>query len=198
MKGVTVTTRATSWTLCLLATVLLATSQPASAQVACPYNTATQPTEFRLNGAVTKHLKVDLDLLTSLPVSYSTVSFVSGSGLNTVTYVGVSLYDLLNLAELAPVTSATVPNAKNASLRTYAVVVGSDCYTALVSLAELLPVFGGQQILVAYGQLDANGNFEFLTAVGEGMARLVVPGDKAGGRFVSNIVHVKVVNASWE
>jgi len=188
-----------SWALTLLGVVALLSSRPAWAAPSCPYS-ATQPEKFHLNGAVATPITVDLALLESLPTSYATVSFVTGSGLKTVTYIGVPLIDLLNVAGLVPVSSEDVPNAKNADLRTYVVVTGSDCYTAALSLGEILPAFGGQQVLVAFAQLDSNGHFQLLTdpSVGEGMARLVVPGDKAGGRYVSNIVHMHVHNASWQ
>jgi hypothetical protein len=54
-----------------------------------------------------------------------------------------------------------------------------------LALAELLPSVGGQQMMIAF----ADGNGQPLGA-DEGMARLVVPGDKAGGRFVSNITRI--------
>jgi hypothetical protein len=57
-------------------------------------------------------------------------------------------------------------------------------------MGELDPRFGGEQVLVAYddtlGQLDPGG--------GAGFARMVVPGDIAGGRYVSNLVSIEVVD----
>jgi len=50
---------------------------------------------------------------------------------------------------------------------------------------EIDPSFGGNQIMVAYATGGAS-----LGA--DGFARIVVPGDKAGGRFVSNIVEIEV------
>jgi hypothetical protein len=50
---------------------------------------------------------------------------------------------------------------------------------------EIDPFFGGSQIMFAYetgGQSLGNNGF----------ARIVVPGDKAGGRFVSNIAKIEV------
>ncbi|HTP28920.1 MAG TPA: hypothetical protein VMK12_25080 [Anaeromyxobacteraceae bacterium] len=192
--------RSSSLALSAAAVLVLLASSPAVAAPSCPFSTSGQPLTFKLNGDVNTPLNVDLALLQSLRTSHETVAFVGGSGLETVTYIGVALIDLLNVAGLAPVSSSDVPNAKNAALRTYVVVTGSDCYAAVVSLAEILPTFGGQQILVAFAQLDKNGHLQELTdpSVGEGMARLVVPGDKAGGRYVSNIVQIKVHNASWQ
>jgi hypothetical protein len=50
---------------------------------------------------------------------------------------------------------------------------------------EIDPSFGGSQIMVAY----ATGGASLGT---DGFARIVAPGDKAGGRFVSNIVEIEV------
>ncbi len=71
-------------------------------------------------------------------------------------------------------------------------MVGSDGYAAIFSLGEIDPAFGNADDLVAYedtlGQLGAGG--------ADGFARMVVPGDAAGGRYVSNIVSVGVYTAS--
>ena len=74
-------------------------------------------------------------------------------------------------------------------------MVGSDGYAAIFSLGEIDPAFGGSASLpdlVAYadtgGQLGANGP--------DGFARMVVPGDTAGGRYVSNLVALEVFTAS--
>jgi hypothetical protein len=57
--------------------------------------------------------------------------------------------------------------------------------------ASLIPFFGGSQIMVAY----ATGGQSLGTA---GFARIVVPGDKAGGRFVSNIATIEVRDATTD
>ena len=79
---------------------------------------------------------------------------------------------------------------KNDILRKYVVVRATDCYEVIVAVAELLSTFGHQQVLVAF----ETGDGQPLDAT-EGMARLVVPGDKAGGRFVSNITTITVRSA---
>src|SRR5208337_2887831 len=47
------------------------------------------------------------------------------------------------------------------------------------------------EAIVAYA--DTNG--DLTSPTGSGFARLVIPGDNAGGRFVSNLVDLEVVNA---
>jgi hypothetical protein len=69
----------------------------------------------------------------------------------------------------------------------YVVDTGSDGYQAVFSMGEIDPAFGNQPDLVAYadtdGQLGAGGP--------DGFARMVVPGDAAGRRYVSNIVSLQ-------
>lgn len=59
----------------------------------------------------------------------------------------------------------------------------------MISLGEINPQFGGQQDLIAYS-LNGQG----LGA--DGLARLVVPGDTFGGRYVSNLVSLEVFDAA--
>ena len=86
----------------------------------------------------------------------------------------------------------TDPNIKNDVLRQYVEAIGSDGYAAIFSLGEIDPMFGNQQDLVAYadtlGQLGPDGE--------DGFARMVVPGDAAGGRYISNLVALKVFTAA--
>ncbi len=116
-----------------------------------------------------------------------TATYKVGGTPVTDTYTGVSLWTLLNDAGLI-----TDPNIKNDVLRQYVEAIGSDGYAAIFSLGEIDPMFGNQQDLVAYadtlGQLGPNGE--------DGFARMVVPGDSAGGRYISNLVALKVLTAA--
>ncbi len=114
-----------------------------------------------------------------------TATFLSGTGQVTDTYTGVSLWTLLQDEGLL-----TDPSIKNDVLRFGVVATGSDGYRALISLGEIAPAFGNQPDLVAYadtaGQLGPGGS--------AGAMRLVVPGDHAGGRYISNLVDLRVVD----
>ena len=114
-----------------------------------------------------------------------TATFLSGGGAVTDTYTGVPLWTLLQDQGLV-----TDPAIKNDALRFGVVATGSDGYRALISLGEINPSFGNQPDLVAYadteGQLGPGGS--------AGAMRLVVPGDHAGGRYVSNLVDLRVVD----
>lgn len=114
-----------------------------------------------------------------------TATYFAGTGEVTDTYTGVSLWTLIQDAGLL-----TDPSVKNDVLRYGVVATGSDGYRALISLGEIDPAFGHQPDMVAYadtnGQLGANGP--------DGLTRLIVPGDYAGGRYVSNLVSLQVVD----
>ncbi len=132
---------------------------------------------FSVTGAVVNGKAFDLAALQALPAITETVG--------GTTYVGVSLWDLLDT------TTGIVadPGVKNDVLDKYLVATGSDGYKALISMGEIDPAFGNQPDLVAYeadGQLlDTNG-----------FARLVVPGDVKAGRYVSNLVNLRVFSAA--
>lgn len=125
--------------------------------------------------------------LQALPAVQLTATYTAAGSPVTDTYTGVSLWSLLNDAGLI-----TDPTIKNDVLRQYVEAVGSDGYAAIFSLGEIDPAFGGAQDLVAYadtdGQLGSDGP--------EGFARMVVPGDAAGGRYVSNLVELEVFTAT--
>jgi hypothetical protein len=101
----------------------------------------------------------------------------------TDTYTGISLWNFL-----ADAGDVTVTSAKNDILSKYVVATGSDGYEAVFSVGEIAPNFGAQPVTIAYadtaGQLGPNGS--------DGLARMVVPGDHAGGRYVSDLVTLKV------
>lgn len=128
-----------------------------------------------VTGAVSTPRTYTLADLQALPASKLTVSWYSGrDGLVTGSYIGVPLYDLITAAGVV-----TNPNQKNDILRASILVSATDCYQTMIAMGEILPNFGGEQAMVAY----ANGDG---TPLGrdEGMVRIIMPGDKAGGRDV--------------
>lgn len=141
---------------------------------------------FEVKGAVSTPKTITQADLQALPQATLDVTYFSGrSGLVSEAYTGPTLYQLLEHLGIV-----TEPAQKNDILRKSVVITASDCYQVVVSLGEILPSFGGSQpVLVAWGDGDGNP-----LAADEGMARLVVPGDKAGGRYVSNIVRIVVRN----
>jgi hypothetical protein len=142
--------------------------------------------EFTLSGVLNPGMYT-LSSLAALPAVQLTAAYKAGGTPVTDTYTGVSLWTLLNDAGLI-----TDPNIKNDVLRQNVEAIGSDGYAAIFSLGEIDPMFGDQPDLVAYadtdGQLGPDGE--------DGFARIVVPGDTAGGRYVSNLVALEVFTAA--
>jgi len=154
-----------------------------------PMATATAPTataatanegsspRFTVSGAVAKRATFDIAALQALPATTQTVSSNS--------YTGVSLWTLLNdsTVGLKPDTGV-----RNPLLSMYVVLVGSDGYRAVVSLAEIAPESGNRTALVAY---SLNG-----APLGRnGMARLVMAGDVKPGRSVARLAAIEVFAA---
>lgn len=141
-----------------------------------------------LSGKVADPMTITPETLAALSQSETaTVSFTSGVGPVTDTYTGVSLWSLIQDAGLL-----TDPSVKNDLLHFAVVATGSDGYRAVFSMGEIAPGFGNQPDLVAYadtaGQLGSGGS--------QGAMRLVVPGDKAGGRYVSNLTSLEVIDVA--
>jgi hypothetical protein len=142
--------------------------------------------QLALNGEVAHPETVTPVTLAHLNQSTTeTATYFAGTGEVTDTYTGVSLWTLIQDDGLL-----TDPSVKNDLLRFGVVATGSDGYRALISLGEIDPAFGNQPDIVAYadtnGQLGPNGP--------DGLMRLIVPGDYAGGRYVSNLVSLQVVD----
>ena len=146
-----------------------------------------QSTSFTLSGLVSHPATYDEASLAALPSVTENVTYTAGGSPVSASFTGVSLWTLLTEAGLV-----TDPAIKNDELRDYVLATGSDGYEATFSLGELDPSFGGSATapdLVAY---DENGQ----PLGADGFARLVVPGDAAGGRYVSNLVSLQVLDAT--
>lgn len=119
----------------------------------------------------------DLAGLQALPGTMAEdVTFFNGNTPNGPRdYTGVNLWDLLSDAGIGdPLTN-------------YLLATGSDGYEVFFSLAELDPTLGGPNALVAYAVDGGSlGN--------SGFARIVMPGDFRGGRYVSNLVSLQVAS----
>jgi hypothetical protein len=144
--------------------------------------------QLALSGAVADPTIVTPETLSALNQSATEkTTYLAGSSPVTDTYTGVPLWTLIQDAGLL-----TDPTIKNDVLRLAVVATGSDGYRAMISLGEIDPMFGNQKDLVAYsdtgGQLGPNGS--------DGALRLIVPGDIAGGRYVSNLVSLQVIDAT--
>ena len=120
-------------------------------------------------------------LATTNPHVY-TVSFVAGTATETHTFTGFLLYDVLTF--LHPTFD---PAVKNDRLRYYVAATGSDGYQAIVAWGEIDPGFENKAVLLAFTQ---DGK-----SLAGGGPRLVVPGDIHGGRYVSDVVSIRLERA---
>ena len=77
-------------------------------------------------------------------------------------------------------------DVKNAALGLFIVATGRDRYQTVISFGEVSADYGNQPILVAYEQ-----DGKPITGK-EGPLRLIVPGDKQTGRYVSGLVSLEV------
>lgn len=134
---------------------------------------------LEISGLIDRPIQVGAEELRAQPATAMTVFFHTGHGPTQARFIGVSLWFLLERAGIKS------QGARGAGLRNYVVVQGSDGYYAVVSQGELDPEFGGQQAILAYSQdgKDTNG------------IRLILPGDKGGGRNVMNVVRIVVRKA---
>ncbi len=148
-----------------------------SASAATPAPSAS----FTLDGAVQTKGRYTLASLQALPATTITVESRTQQGSQgSHTYKGVLLKDLLDTA-----TVQTDPNRENDTLGKFVTGIGSDGYRVSIAFGEFDPDFGNQQILVAY---EKDG--KFLDT--DGVAELVVPGDKLAGRWDKNLVNLTV------
>ena len=166
---------------CLVLALLLAVAAVLTGGLgAGPAASATPPGSLLVSGNVTRERTLSVADLAALPGQQTvTAVFTAGGVSETHVFTGPLLRDVIALAGLR-----TDPATKNDKLRDYVAVTASDGYQALLAYGELDPQFEGKQLLLAVTQDGAS-------LAGPG-ARLVVPGDTAGGRYVSGVVAVTV------
>ncbi len=140
-----------------------------------------------LVGLIKTPTKYDLAALKALKTTEVTVQErdQSGKAVST-TYSGVLLTDLLASAGGMQLTA----NAKNDFLRKGIVAIGTDGYSCIVVGGEIDQRFAHNQVLIATAE-----DGKPLTN-SDGFARLIVPGDQAMGRFVSNLTELQIVDLS--
>lgn len=118
------------------------------------------------------------DLQKLPPVSIS-ASYLTDRGPESAIYTGALLWSVLSQA--GPIDAP----GKNAKLRHTFLVTASDGYAVSLSEGELDPNYEGKSVILAY---EKDGKpFD-----AEAGIRLVVPGDKHGGRAVRDVVRIDV------
>lgn len=164
----------------LSAALLLVIVAVSPLEAACPGGVSSS---FTVSGDVTNRAVFNMNGLQQFTPAQANVTYFAAGSVVIESFTGVLLWDLLNNPPVGGIV--TNPNVKNDILHKVVVVTGTDCYQSVFGVGEFDPFFGGSQIMVAY----ATGG----QSLGDdGFARIVVPGDKAGGRFVSNIAKIEV------
>ncbi len=149
----------------------------ATAAPPVPTTTAVAPGVVALTGDLKAPKQLDAAALAALPQKTVDVSFQSSKGAEKHTETGVPL------ASVLPADALATTSKKNDQLSFAVLAVGSDGYSAVFAYGDVSPDFGNRGLLVS------------LTEDGKALARprLVVPGDVKGGRYVSDLVALKVV-----
>lgn len=131
-----------------------------------------------IDGKVKHPLRLSVEALRRLPAERVDVSFQASYGTEKSSYTGVLLWTLLDQA------GGIADTAKGAVLRHTISLTGRDGYTIVLSTGEIAPDFGGKAAMIAYERDGAE--------LGENGLRVVMPGDKHGGRYVRDVVEIEV------
>lgn len=159
--------------------LLLLTSGPINAaDQSVPGEAKTPSTGLVIDGKVKHPLRVDADVLRGLPSMRVEVSFQTAHGTEKSSYSGVLLWTLLAQA------GGIDDPEKGAELRHTIDIRGRDGYSIVISTGEIAPDFGGKAAMIAY---ERDGE-----KLGSNGLRVVMPGDKRGGRYVRDVVEIEV------
>ena len=167
---------------CLAAGLLLSSLAPgrhAHAQAAAQSEPGA-PSGLTIGGLVAHPLQLTAEDLRAMPATTVTVSFNTEHGTTQAAWTGVPLWTVIQRAGL----SAAVTANRRTMLTHTVLATARDGYTVVFSLGELDPRFGASQAMVVYArdgqELPNNG------------LRLVVPGDKMGGRAVQTLASLDI------
>jgi hypothetical protein len=120
---------------------------------------------------------IDRSLVEQLPAIDQQVAFQTNHGAEQATYAGALLWDVLGRV-------GGLDADPRARVHQTVMITGRDGYLAVLALAEIDPEFEGKRVLLAYrkdGQPMAANEL-----------RLVVPGERRGGRSVRDVVRIEI------
>jgi DMSO/TMAO reductase YedYZ molybdopterin-dependent catalytic subunit len=150
--------------------------QPGSG--ATPAAAATPNAVLSLEGRIKHPQRLDAEALRQLPAESVQVSFQTERGPLTASFTGVRLSALLDQA-------GGIDDAdKSAALHHLVRVTGQDGYWIVISTGEIAPDFGAEPAMIAYQRDGA--------PLGGTGFRLVIPGDKHGGRSVRDVAAITI------
>ncbi|MGH6995372.1 MAG: molybdopterin-dependent oxidoreductase, partial [Stellaceae bacterium] len=161
--------RATRFAVTLVACAALAWATPAFAQTTAALS---------ISGLVKAPHGFTLAELQKMPWTTVEASFQTEHGPHHGIWLGVSLWTLLD-------QSGGLDASMKDSVRHWLVVTGRDGYAVALSVGEIDPAFGHAAAVVAWSQ---DGK-PFDPAQG---LRLILPGDRKGGRDVRDVVSIEV------
>lgn len=137
---------------------------------------AAQSPTLSLDGKVKQPRHWTLDDLRKMPAEHADISFQTEKGPVTASFTGVRLWSLIEAA------GGIDDAAKGAALRHAIRITAKDGYVVVTSTGEIAPDFGDKQALVAY-ERDGKPLDDF---------RIVMPGDKHGGRNARDVVTISI------
>jgi DMSO/TMAO reductase YedYZ molybdopterin-dependent catalytic subunit len=129
-----------------------------------------------LTGKVKQPAHWTMDDLRKMPVERAKVSYQTDHGPVTADFTGVLLWSLIQAA------GGVDDNDKNAVVRHAIRIDARDGYTVVISTGEIAADYGSRPALVAY-ERDGQPLEDF---------RLVMPGDKHGGRNARDVISISV------
>jgi hypothetical protein len=113
--------------------------------------------------------------LKALPQASADVSFETGHGQQSGHYTGALLWDVLEKAGITDEPGAKVKH----HLQHAVLVTGRDGYAVVIAVGEIDPEFENKTVLLVDDGAEQG-------------IRLIVPGDKRGGRSVHDVVRVEI------
>lgn len=137
---------------------------------------AAQSPALVLDGKVKQPQRWTLDDLKKMPAEHATVSYQTDRGVVSASFTGVLLWSLIGAA------GGIDDSGKNAELRHAIRITARDEYVVVTSTGELAPDFGNKAAIVAY-ERDGKPLDGF---------RIVMPGDKHGGRNVRDVISINI------
>jgi hypothetical protein len=162
----------------LAAVAVAMVSAAVGAQAPAAWADPAQPGVTNVVGDVQTPGSYSPEALCALPTRTESVTFRTHAGEQSHTYVGPSVEDLVTAARPAP-----GPDPEHPNLTVAIVVTGADWYAATLAWGEVAASSAPRPAMLACREDDVP-----LPA-----ARLVVPDDLTGARYVSDVQTLRVV-----
>ncbi len=126
-----------------------------------------------------KEVSLSADALRVLPAETLTVAYQTSKGPERARFTGARLWDILTAQGLIDA------DAHGALLRSIVVVTAGDGYAVVLAAGDLAPDLGDAPVLLAHVR-----DGEAIPAART--PRLVVPGDRRGGRQMFDVMRIEV------